>query len=128
MARRYMNLTQFVDKLGRSKLCSEQEIKELLTGFQVDREETTNEKDEVDQFCTYLINNKCLTKWQCDKLRIGKWKGFYFDHYLILEPIGDGLEHHYKIRDISSGRLMKVTLTTIDLNGPMKYELEDYAD
>ena len=124
-----MNLDWFVGLLGRSLLCTQEELPELVRSFKSEHRESANDEDAVGQLCDYLINNKVITKLQCDLLRTGKWKGFYLGDYLVLEPIGKHLEtSHYKARDTTSGRLMRLTLTGINTNDEIGYEVEPLTD
>ena len=65
----------------------------------------------LDGLCDYLASKSVLTKWQCDKLRNGKWKGFFLDGYCILELIGkDTTTCTYLVRDVRSSKRMSMRI------------------
>ena len=43
--------------------------------------------DALSAFSAHLVSIG-LTQWQCDKLRIGKWKGFFLDDYELIDFAG----------------------------------------
>src|SRR3954467_13232541 len=91
------DIDKFVDLLVHSDLCSKNEANELLSRF---RETHGNALTKVDEFCDFLIATNLFTAFQCDMLRKGKWKGFFMNNYLLLEPIGKDNEFtYYKARD-----------------------------
>ena len=62
----------------------------------------------VDRLCEHLISNRTLTKWQCDKLRNGQYKGFFFERYKFLEPDPSHAAYHFIAEDVESHRRVKL--------------------
>jgi hypothetical protein len=92
--------------LGRSGLITIRQAGNWLNRFRAEQPSESKALNAIDEFCRFLISNKCVSEWQCEKLKRGKWKGFYFeDRYVILEQVGKGgsdiLTYYsaYKARD-----------------------------
>jgi hypothetical protein len=125
-----VNIEQFVNLLINSRLSSKQEAEELATIFQ-DECRTRDTQDTLDLFCDFLISTHRLTAWQCDKLRKGKWKGFYLDNYLLLEQIGKDEDFSYfKARDARDGKLVRLAVTPMKrAKGPgIEYRVDPYSE
>ncbi len=122
-----MTIEQIANLLVRSGLSSQPEAQELIAGHETQcREYGTTES--VESFCGFLVATNLFTEWQCDKLRMGKWKGFYLGNYLILEHISKDCEFaHYKARDTRTGKLVRMTVTPAQ--GPnIEYRVHPYSD
>jgi hypothetical protein len=125
-----VNIEQFATLLINSRLSSRHEVEELVAVFH-DECCRQNVTDTLDTFCEFLISTARLTAWQCDKLRKGKWKGFYLDNYLLLEQIGKDYDFcYYKARDARNGKLVRLTITPmIRAKGPdIEYKVDPYSD
>ena len=87
-----MALDHFVTLLLKSGLMDRQSAEDLDFAFQ---EGCRNQQipSEVGTFCNFLVATDRLTEWQCEKLKVGKWKGFYLDNYLLLEQVGKGSDY-----------------------------------
>jgi hypothetical protein len=106
-----VDIEQFVTLLANSGLSSKREAHELAAIFQEECRKH-NVPDTVETFCDFLVATNRLTDWQCAKLRMGKWKGFYLDNYLLLEQIGKDYEFcNYKARDARDGTLVRLIVT-----------------
>jgi hypothetical protein len=125
-----VNIDQFATLLIKSGLSSKYEAPVLAAVFQ----ETCgkwNTPATVETFCDFLVATNRLTSWQCDKLRMGKWKGFYLGCYLILEQIGKDAEFcYYKARDTQDGNLVRMVITPMArATGPgIKYRVYPYSE
>ncbi|MBI1247683.1 protein kinase [bacterium] len=79
---------QFIELIEKSKLIQaaalEQAVEELRAG------NDGNLTEDLDALQEYFINKKLLTKWHCEKLRNGKYKGFYLSKYRLLRHLGTG--------------------------------------
>ena len=76
-------LTQ-VEQIRESETVPEDLLRDLTQRFM------GKQKDHVRRttdFVEYLEQYGCLTSWQADKLRRGKYKGFRFDNYLLLSLV-----------------------------------------
>jgi hypothetical protein len=106
-----MDIDQFVNLLVNSRLSSQHEAEGLVASFQIEcRKE--NSPETVEAFCDFLIATNLFTEWQCEKLRMGKYKGFYLDNYLMLEQVGkDDKSSSYKARDTRNGKIVCLIVT-----------------
>jgi eukaryotic-like serine/threonine-protein kinase len=125
-----MSIEHFLKLLVSSGLSNNKECDELLAGF---REQSGDQysPDNLDSFCRFLIATNLFTEWQCSKLRVGKWKGFYLDNYLLLDQIGKDEEFaYYRARDTRDGKLVRMTITPMaHSNGPgIEYRVEHYNE
>ena len=133
-----VDIEQFVTLLVNSRLCTKDEAHALATVFQEECRKR-NASDTVETFCDFLIATNRLTAYQCEKLRmgkwkgfyLGKWKGFYLDNYLLLEQIGKDREFcYYKARDTWDSTLVRLIITPmVRARGPgIEYRVERYLE
>ncbi len=123
-----MDIDQFTQLLVHSRLFGEQESRDLAAEFQKacnDRGEDIN----VALFSEFLVKMGYVTRWQCDKLLVGKWKGFYLDNFLLLEQVGKGSDYSsYKARNARDGKLVCLVVTPTALaGGKIEYRIETYS-
>ena len=108
---RTMSIEQFFELMLRSQLFGEPEIDKVAAEFSKGcRNDGTEET--LQAFCKFLVGTGRLTKWQCAKLEVGKFKGFYLDNFVLLEQCGkDEVSSSYKARETRSGSLVCVVIT-----------------
>ena len=68
---------------------------------------------DVSQLCERLIAQDLLSEWQCNKLREGKYKGFFMGQYKILDQLSVSLQH-YLVEDLSTQRKVTVCVQRND--------------
>jgi hypothetical protein len=97
---------QFLVFLLASGLVRFSELRAAIADFDTERKDDS----VLDELVDRLIERKLLTAWQCDKLRMGKWKGFYMDNYKLLGPAEphDPMMRNYIAEDTSTRK--QVTL------------------
>jgi hypothetical protein len=84
------NIDEFAELLARSGIATSQQANEWLALFRAEHFASDSPKAIAD-FCNFLNSMGSVTEWQCEKLKLGRWKGFYFEeHYLLLEQVGKG--------------------------------------
>ena len=95
----------------------------------------TNRTDDktVDELCNLLVNLGLITRWQCDKLRQGKFKGFFLDGYLLLRQLGKSETISiYLCREVATDKLhvMDVVPAPIDpiKDGKIYYTVREYVE
>ena len=122
-------LERFICLLGKSQLCTEQQIGQLVSRFELERGDIAS-GDEVTQFCDFLVAINAVTAWQCDKLKAGKFKGFYLDNYVLLEPSGKGVDYSsYKSQDNKNGNIVNLIIRPRPRNqtgGQIEYRVEPW--
>ena len=80
--------TRFIELIAKSKLVSEPVLDQA-----VDRLRTQYEGEipaDLDQLQAFFVEQNLLTDWHCEKLRIGKYKGFFLSKYRLLKHLGTG--------------------------------------
>ncbi len=60
---------------------------------------------------------------------MGKWKGFYLDHYVLLEQSGKGADFaSYKSRDGRDGSVVNLIVRPVNqTGGRIEYRVEPYG-
>jgi hypothetical protein len=104
-------IDEFAELLARSHLTTSQQANEWLELFRAECLAADDAQNAITEFCSFLIAGDRITEWQCEKLKLGRWKGFYFDdHYVLLEQVGKGGDNassyysSYKARDIRTNK------------------------
>jgi hypothetical protein len=118
-------LERFIVLLEESQLCTEQQILQLVSSFERERGDAAS-GDVVDQFCNLLVDKNAVTAWQCDKLKAGKFRGFYLDDYLLLDAVGqDNTSRSYRARDLRDGMPVLLVVTAKKRDSPyLEYRVE----
>jgi hypothetical protein len=118
-----MDIEEFTTLLVRSGLSGEPETRDLIAGHESQcREYGTPETAE--SFCDFLVATNLFTRWQCEKLLNGKWKGFYLDNYLILDrDAKDSERTYYKARDTRTGKLVRMSVRPTETYPGIEYQV-----
>lgn len=83
-----MSGDQFVDLLRRSKLVEPEQLDAVLEGWLSERTDGLSADSEA--LIQHLIARQVITNWQADKLRAGRYRGFFLGRYKLLQQIGAG--------------------------------------
>src|SRR5262245_27402605 len=77
-----------IELLQRSRLVDEELLRQKL----LECKEQLGDifPTDVDAVVNWLLEHKLLTRWQCEKLFDGKYKGFILGKYKLLDHIGTG--------------------------------------
>jgi serine/threonine protein kinase len=78
----------FVEMVQRSKLVDEETLKAKL--LECRQQLGEGFPDNVDAVAEFLIQAGLLSRWHCDKLFSGKYKGFQLGKYKLLDLLGTG--------------------------------------
>jgi hypothetical protein len=123
-------LKHFLCLLRKSQLCTEQQIDQLVSSFERERGDAAS-GDVVAQFCDFLVGANAVTAWQCDKLKAGKFRGFYLDNYVRLEESGKGADYtSYKSRDTRNGNIVNLVIRPRPVDqtgGQIEYRVEPWV-
>jgi hypothetical protein len=85
------SIDEFAELLTRSGVATNQAATEWLAIFRREHPAATDAPNPINEFCSFLVSGERVTEWQCEKLKAGRWKGFYFEgRYLLLEQVGKG--------------------------------------
>ena len=77
----------FLKILERSGIVAEDRLKNALQELS---KRANGKPIQVDDLTAHLIRAGLLTKWHCDKLLAGKYKGFFLGKYKLLGHLGTG--------------------------------------
>lgn len=83
------HIVAFIEVLQKSHLVDDHHIRQALKKNVGD----FNQSDAPEAFFAFrdgLVEEGLLTPWQCERLSLGKSKGFFFDHFVLLERLDDG--------------------------------------
>ena len=124
-----MNIEQFTTLLINSRLLDKSEAEQIAAVFQQECQKLRTTAT-LDALCSFLIATDRLTRWQCDKLKMGKWKGFYLDDYVLLEQSGKGPDFSsYKSRDVRNGRVVNLVIRPMNqTDGRIEYRVKPYSE
>jgi len=117
-------LDKFLELLQRSGLASPSEVVSWCAEFPL----SGTDEHAVDELCRHLTGKGVLTTWQCDKLRQGKWKGFFLDGYCFLRQIGkDETSSTYLCREVDTERhvAMRITPPMLTPDGKIRYAIQE---
>ena len=78
----------FLSVLTRSGLIEPDRLKTLLSEFQKNAKDEKQKK--LSHFLNHLIESDLLTEWHLEKLKAGKYKGFFLGKYKLLRHLGTG--------------------------------------
>jgi hypothetical protein len=122
-----MTINQFTKLFIKSRICSESEARDAAESFAAEcRSSKTTPR--VESFCELLVATNRLTEWQCGKLRMGRWKRFQLDHYVMTEQVGKGFDSAcYNARDLRNDEPVCLIVTPVNLtNGRIEYRAYPY--
>jgi hypothetical protein len=124
-----VKIEEFVTLWVKSGLCVQNDAEELVRVF---KEECRKKHipERLGTFCSFLFATERITEWQCEKLRMRKWKGFYLDDYVLLEQSGKGWDYSsYKSRDTRDGRIVNLIIKPMNqTGGRIEYRVEPWTD
>lgn len=116
------SIDRFIELVIRSGLSSTPAIIVACAGFDTTRIDTKC----LSELCQHLIDNGTLTRWQCDKLCSGKWKGFFLDGYCLLSHVSiDETTSTYLCKEVATGKhvAMAVTPPMHSADGQFHYQI-----
>jgi serine/threonine-protein kinase len=87
------NLERFLELAQRSELVTREQLSRVIDRIEV---ETGSRPSEPEPLGDKLVEAGLITRWQCDKLREGRHKGFFLKRYRLLDHLGSGgMSHVY---------------------------------
>ncbi len=125
---------EFAKLLASSGIATNHDAASWLELFRTQRRSMGVAKNGVEEFCGFLISEGHVTGWQCEKLKAGKWKGFFFeDRYLLLEQVGKGGDDtesyysSYRARDAKTNGLACLVIRPLNYtDGRFEYRAYPY--
>ncbi len=125
------SLDEFLRRLLGSQLLDDAVVKSALNDFRSMKIDNRPSED-ARTFASYLVIHGHLTCWQAEKIRAGRYKGFFMDGYKLLALVDyDDNCSRFLAEDTDTGRLVILALTPRTLaplkNGMPQYEVEHYS-
>ena len=77
----------FLKLLEQSQIVQEDRLKEALASLSG---KADGRKVDISELADHLMNEGVITDWHVDKLRSGKYKGYFLGNYKLLRRIGSG--------------------------------------
>jgi eukaryotic-like serine/threonine-protein kinase len=91
----------FLKHVAMSGLVSDVELHDAVADFRA----AAKSANALEDLCERLISKGLLTSWQCDKLRMGKWKGFFLDGYCLISHLSkDETTSTYLCKEVATGK------------------------
>jgi serine/threonine-protein kinase len=82
-----LSVKKFFELVQQSKLVDEIDLAKAMTAY---KRKHGKLPDTPQELAEELIQLELLTQWHCDKLLIGKYKGFFLGRYKLLRHLGAG--------------------------------------
>jgi len=76
----------FLNILARSGLIEQNRLKEELADFQKQAGKT----GKLPEFTAHLVDAELITPWHIEKIKLGKYRGFFIGKYKLLGLLGTG--------------------------------------
>jgi hypothetical protein len=109
---RINDVDKFLPLLVRSGLVSRDDLDSVVKSYRDEFLPSHHCHDTITALSTFLVCSGVVTCWQCDMLRRGKYKGFYLDHYVVLDSLGHDADYSYFLaRDSTTGEHARIALT-----------------
>jgi hypothetical protein len=120
-------IDRFLELVLKSSLLSPSAMCEACAGFEM----SSANANALSDLCEHLISKGALTRWQCDKLCSGKWKGFFLDGYCLLSRLSvDETTSTFLCKEVASGKrvAMAVTPPTYSADGRFHHAVRELSD
>ena len=75
---------------------------------------TLSDSERMSFLATYLVQRGFLTRWQCSKLKAGRYKGFFVGKYKLLDCLQSSkstLQWQYLAQNTEGGNLVEISIT-----------------
>jgi hypothetical protein len=115
---------EFAELLARSRITTTGEAIKWLALFRAEHPIASDASNAITAFCSFLASGDWVTEWQCEKLKLGRWKGFYYeDYYILLGQVGKGGSEassyyaSYKARDSRTNKLVCIVMRPLRYTG-----------
>ncbi len=77
----------FLRSLEKSGIVEDESLKDTLTELS---RQAAGETIALDRLTGHLVESGLITQWHCEKLLLGKYKGFFLGKYKLLGLLGSG--------------------------------------
>lgn len=83
-----VDASRFIELVKKSKLVAEPVLKQAVK--QLRAENDGQIPSDIEKLEAFFVQQDLLTTWHCEKLRNGKYKGFFLSKYRLLKHLGTG--------------------------------------
>ncbi len=83
-----VDASRFIELIGKSKLVAEPVLAQAVE--QLRAENDGQIPTDLEKLQAFFVERNLLTNWHCEKLRNGKYKGFFLSKYRLLKHLGTG--------------------------------------
>jgi hypothetical protein len=83
------NVDEFLKLIVDSGLIGADNLRELHQDFESDVLRASPFGNTIAGLTSYLVSKGVLTCWQVDRLRAGRYKGFFYFGFRLLDRLGD---------------------------------------
>jgi eukaryotic-like serine/threonine-protein kinase len=105
-------LDRFLALTLASGLCTLAELSGVVEEFKRNANELSGDGSGLAAFCDYLVKRNRLTAWQCEKLKAGRFKGFFLGRYKLVDHLrSTNTSSTYRAECIDSGEQVEMTVT-----------------
>jgi hypothetical protein len=106
------DLDRFLAMALASNLANVGDLESWRQRFNAERSAAARtDVDELTAFCDFLIEQGLLTRWQCKMLVEGKFRGFFVEHFKLLELARDtGSWIVFSAEDCRTKRLVRLRI------------------
>ena len=121
--------SKFVDLVVTSGLRNAAEMRDAFIAFRSDVP-TPHENGiaELNDFRNHFVENNVLTRWQCERLLEGRYRGFFMDTFKLLRHIGhEGNCSTYAAENVQTKQCVVLRVFPFDMrreDGGPRYEVE----
>jgi eukaryotic-like serine/threonine-protein kinase len=120
------SIDKFLELVGRSSLIPPSQLVDACQGFAI----TRDDPQALDDLCRHLMAKGLLTDWQCEKLRVGKYKGFFLGGYCLLRKFDEdpvNMTLTFLCKEVNSDRrvAMLIASPASTKSGRIQYKIRE---
>ena len=83
-----VTVAEFVDLIQKSQVVRREDLRAAIKRLR--HQNDGKVPTDLDFVIQEFVSSKLLTQWQCEKLKDGKFRGFFLGKYKLLELLGSG--------------------------------------
>jgi eukaryotic-like serine/threonine-protein kinase len=125
----FQEVDKFLSLILKSKLLGQTELENAWQEFE-DQISRLAVEPELQSLCTFMTSTDRLTRWQCDRLNEGRWKGFFLDEYKLVDWLeADEDFSYYLAEEVATKRQVKLKIApksrSRPIDGKPYYEVQE---
>jgi serine/threonine-protein kinase len=103
----------FIEAAVKSGLVSREQMAEAASAVQVELSPAAPANIRLGRLIQLAIERDLLTAWQCDKLREGRYKGFFLGRYKLVNFLGSTAATSRYLAETSNGSHFEVLVSPV---------------